>query len=251
MAPNTKTMGGGGESHGIDIDLESNGGKSKERTTETFSSLYHLSEPCSLSWRNVDYSLTVKKQKKVILKNVAGHLSPGKLLAILGPSGSGKTSLLNVLAGRVTVGELSGEILLNGAPRSESFRLLSAYVIQDDAMFHTLTAKETILIAAELRLPSHIPLEKKQGVAEKVIKELGLSKVANTCIGNALMRGISGGEKKRVNIGIEMMGNPSLVFLDGKTAQQRERHVAYNRAVWIGLHVSTLARYLNPTSFSL
>ena len=186
--------------------------------TKTFSSLYTLSEPWSLSWRNVNYSVLVKKQNKVILKDCAGDLAPGKMLAILGPSGSGKTSLLNVVAGRVTAGELEGEILLNGKPRTDSFRLLSAYVVQDDALFSSLTVRETMLIAAELRLPSGVELGKKQEVAEKVINELGLAKSANTRIGNAFVRGISGGEKKRVNIGVEMMGNPSLVFLDEPTS---------------------------------
>ena len=166
----------------------------------------------------MNYSVLVKKQNKVILKDCAGDLAPGKMLAILGPSGSGKTSLLNVVAGRVTAGELEGEILLNGKPRTDSFRLLSAYVVQDDALFSSLTVRETMLIAAELRLPSGVELGKKQEVAEKVINELGLAKSANTRIGNAFVRGISGGEKKRVNIGVEMMGNPSLVFLDEPTS---------------------------------
>ena len=203
----------GGANESVD---EENGGPREASMFE-----FRINEPCSLSWSNIEYSLPLKKaNEKRILTNCSGHLTPGKLLAILGPSGSGKTSLLNVLAGRVpSGGNLSGTVLMNGRPREEElFCLLTAYVIQDDALFSSLTVKETFLIAAELRLPLDIPLKKKQEVADKVIFELGLAKAKDTRIGNAFICGVSGGEKKRVNLGIEMMGNPSLIFLDEPTS---------------------------------
>ncbi|CAI6001320.1 unnamed protein product, partial [Closterium sp. NIES-64] len=130
---------------------------------------------------------------------------------------SGKTSLLNVLAGRVMKSgaktSLSGQVLVNGRPRDESFRRISAYVMQDDLMFSTLTVWETLQTAAMLRLPSTTPKAQRLQLAESIIAELGLSKARNTPIGNEMIRGVSGGERKRTNIAVEMLSNPSLVFL--------------------------------------
>ena len=195
-------------------------GLTSSTPTKNAEDYFHPNQPVSLSWRHIHYSVPLKKKKqKVILQDCGGHLDSGKMLAILGPSGSGKTSLLSVLAGRApTGGTLSGEITLNGYPRDSSFSLLSGYVIQDDALFHTLSVRETMLIAAELRLPSKISSKRKQDVADKVINELGLRKAADTYIGNQFLRGVSGGERKRVTLGIEMMGNPALIFLDEPTS---------------------------------
>lgn len=139
----------------------------------------------------------------------------------MGSSGAGKTSLLNLLAGRITTSKgakATGSVRLNGEPRDyNKFSKLAAYVLQDDDMFAELTVEEQLTYAALLRLPSHMPREKKLMRVQKVIQELGLGKVKNTQIGNQIVRGISGGEKKRVNIGTELVTDPSLLFLDEPT----------------------------------
>ncbi|CAI5992407.1 unnamed protein product [Closterium sp. NIES-65] len=182
--------------------------------------------PVSLAFKNVTYTVTLGRGKaktnKLILDNLTGYVKAGSFLAIMGPSGSGKTSLLNVLAGRVMKSgaktSLSGQVLVNGRPRDESFRRISAYVMQDDLMFSTLTVWETLQTAAMLRLPSTTPKAQRLQLAESIIAELGLSKARNTPIGNEMIRGVSGGERKRTNIAVEMLSNPSLVFLDEPTS---------------------------------
>lgn len=164
----------------------------------------------------------VPRGHKVILKDIRGSVKAGQMLAILGPSGSGKSSLLNLLAGRITANpnaHVTGSVLVNGQPRDYStFKKIAAYVLQDDDMFGELTVREQIKYAAMLRLPSSISQERKMLRVDNVIQELGLAKVADTLIGNATIRGISGGERKRVSIGTELVTDSSLLFLDEPTS---------------------------------
>lgn len=136
---------------------------------------------------------------------------------MLGPSGSGKTTLLTALGGRL-YGNLSGRISYNGQPFSGSIRRLTGFVSQDDVLYPHLTVKETLLFTALLRLPQTLSREKKLQHVEHVITELGLTNCRNSMIGGPLFRGISGGEKKRVSIGQEMLINPSLLLLDEPTS---------------------------------
>ena len=173
------------------------------------------SQQLSLEWQNLTYTITAAKAKegqeavRTILGDVSGRALPGTLTAIMGPSGSGKTSLLNALAGRVPIstgGALQGSVLLNGAPASnDTLAAHSAYVEQDDALFALSTVSETLLFAAQLRLPSSMPLAEKKQRVEGVITELGLADARDTLIGNSQTRGISGGERKRVNLGTSML----------------------------------------------
>lgn len=163
----------------------------------------------------------VPANSKVILHGVSGYVRPGTMLAVMGSSGAGKTTLLNLLAGRMTSSKGAyglGEVYVNGKPRDyTTFKKLSAYVLQDDDMFAELTVEEQLTYAALLRLPADMPRKKKLARVQRVIQELGLTKVKNTMIGNQLVRGVSGGERKRVNIGTELVTDPSLLFLDEPT----------------------------------
>ncbi|KAK9828718.1 hypothetical protein WJX72_001697 [[Myrmecia] bisecta] len=177
----------------------------------------------AIEWQEVTYTVPVGKRKhrkqRVILDASSGRVTPGHLLAVMGPTGCGKTSLISALAGRLPAGgHLDGDILVNGQPRTKSFRNVSAFVMQDDVLFHNLTVWETFMVAAQLRLPQSMSKQAKLMVVRDVIAELGLAKCANTYIGNAMVRGVSGGERKRANIGVEMMSNPSLIFLDEPTS---------------------------------
>eukprot|EP00301_Raphidiophrys_heterophryoidea_P021834 c6142_g1_i2.p1 GENE.c6142_g1_i2~~c6142_g1_i2.p1 ORF type:complete len:605 (+),score=154.21 c6142_g1_i2:45-1859(+) len=154
---------------------------------------------------------------KTVLKDVTGQAVPGDLLALMGPSGSGKTTLLNILAGRVSRG-LEGEILFNNARPKRKQRRQVAYVLQDDTFFGMLTVRETLHFSALLRLPNTITRASKIARAEEVMELLGLQKCAQTIIGTPFARGVSGGERKRVNIGCELMSDPSLIMLDEPTS---------------------------------
>lgn len=142
---------------------------------------------------------------------------PGELLAMLGPSGSGKTTLLTALGGRLG-GSLSGSITYNDKPFSNQMKRSTGFVTQDDVLYPHLTVTETLVFTALLRLPNSLTKQEKNMQAEAVISELGLSKCKNSIIGGPLLRGISGGERKRVSIGQEMLINPSLIFLDEPTS---------------------------------
>lgn len=156
-------------------------------------------------------------REKTILNGLSGVVFPGEILAMLGPSGSGKTTLLTALGGRLS-GKLSGKITYNGQPFSGATKRRTGFVAQDDVLYPHLTVAETLLFTALLRLPSSLTADEKAEAVERVISELGLTRCRNSMIGGPLFRGISGGEKKRVSIGQEMLINPSLLLLDEPTS---------------------------------
>jgi len=163
-------------------------------------------------------------EKKRILRNINGYAKSGQLLAIMGPTGCGKTSLLNVLAGRVAkagmaAAALTGQVLVNNKPREDkSFRRVSAYVLQDDRLYPHLTVHETLSLAAHFFLPSSTTEAQKEAIVSGVILELGLKKVRDTIIGDERVRGVSGGERKRANIAVQLISNPKVLFMDEPTS---------------------------------
>ena len=131
----------------------------------------------------------------------------------------GKSSLLDILARKHKRGVASGSIMINGSvPTRKHFKQLSGYVDQDDTLMGTLTVHETLMYAAMLRLPRKMSTRLKQKRVAEVIQELGLESIANSKIGTPGQRGISGGEKRRVSIGKELVTSPSLLFLDEPTS---------------------------------
>jgi len=156
-----------------------------------------------------------KKQTKTILNQVSGFAAPGEILAMMGPSGSGKTSLLNCLSGRIPYN--SGVVSINGRPLNGSdmkrFMAKIAYVKQADVFFEHLTVKDQLGYTAMLRLPQAWTKQKKMDEVEQILHLLRLKSVANSEI-----RMLSGGEKKRVNIGTELLTDPSVLLLDEPTS---------------------------------
>ncbi|KAF2478083.1 ABC transporter-like protein [Lindgomyces ingoldianus] len=164
---------------------------------------------------NVD---TTTGHVKTILDDISADIPNGTLTAIIGGSGSGKTSLLNQMSGRMHGNRLSvsGRTLFNGDAGNGS-GIRSAYVIQQDILLPTLTVRETLTYAAQLRLPPSISQDERKQLVEEVIMELGLKEAADTRIGNHEHRGCSGGEKRRTSIGVQLLSNPSLLWLDEPT----------------------------------
>lgn len=144
-------------------------------------------------------------------------MRPGELMAMLGPSGSGKTTLLSALAGRLP-GKISGNISFNGQAFSSCMKRKTGFVSQDDVLYPHLTVLETLTYAALLRLPKKLSKEEKIEQVELIIMELGLTRIRNGVVGGPMLRGVSGGERKRVSIGQEMLVNPSLLLLDEPTS---------------------------------
>ncbi|OLY80669.1 ABC transporter G family member 22 [Smittium mucronatum] len=178
----------------------------------------------SLDFRNVSYSVTVGGKKNAVTKNILtnlnGVIQGGELVALIGTSGVGKTTLLNVLAGRIEGGNLSGIVRFNGKKRNKkTFKRGVAYVVQDDLLFPTLTTRETIEFAADFRLSDKdFDPQQKSDRIDDVLKSLRLAKSSDTFIGSETMKGLSGGERKRVCIGVEIVTEPHLLLLDEPTS---------------------------------
>jgi len=162
---------------------------------------------------------TGMQEPKIILDGVSGTVMPGTFVAIIGASGAGKTTLLNYLSGRDISQNLEkvGTIHMNGVEKADlkGFSSYSAYVQQDDILFQTMTVRECLEFAAKLKLPG--TYEQKMARVNDLIGSLKLNKCQNTRIGGPLVKGVSGGERKRTSVGVELITDPSLIFLDEPT----------------------------------
>ncbi|OIT08069.1 PREDICTED: ABC transporter G family member 12-like [Nicotiana attenuata] len=155
---------------------------------------------------------------KRLLNGITGYAEPSRIMAIMGPSGSGKSTLLDSLAGRLSTNlVMNGNVLLNGKKKRLDHGVV-AYVTQEDILMGTLTVKETIQYSAQLRLPSNMTKQELNKIVDNVISEMGLEDCAENLIGNWHLRGISGGEKKRLSIALEIITKPQLLFLDEPTS---------------------------------
>ncbi|KAK7310284.1 hypothetical protein RJT34_07697 [Clitoria ternatea] len=156
---------------------------------------------------------------KTLLNDISGEARDGEIMAVLGASGSGKSTLIDALANRIAKGRLKGTVALNGeALESRLLKVISAYVMQDDLLFPMLTVEETLMFAAEFRLPRTLSKSKKKARVQALIDQLGLRNAAKTVIGDEGHRGVSGGERRRVSIGIDIIHDPIVLFLDEPTS---------------------------------
>jgi ABC-type multidrug transport system ATPase subunit len=173
-----------------------------------------------VAFEDLSYSVQINKDESLtILKNLNGAFAPGKLVALMGPSGSGKSTLLDVLAGRKTAGSLDGKVFFNGrAPTRDDHRFRVGYVEQFDTLVGELTVENMLRYTADLKLPNSVSAEEREARVEEVIQMLDLESCRSTVIGSALSRGISGGQAKRVNIGLALITRPPILFLDEPTS---------------------------------
>ncbi|KAL5988406.1 Cystathionine gamma-synthase [Asimina triloba] len=179
-----------------------------------------------LEFANLTYTVTKKEKigdswgtREVdLLHEITGYAPKGYVTAVMGPSGAGKSTFLDGLAGRIASGSLKGMVYLDGKQMSPSVvKRMSAYIMQEDRLFPMLTVYETLMFAADFRLGSISRADKRQRV-EKLIEQLGLSSSRNTYIGDEGTRGVSGGERRRVSIGVDIIHGPALLFLDEPTS---------------------------------
>ena len=154
-----------------------------------------------------------------VLKGVTGRCASGRVTAIMGPSGAGKTTMLNVLSGRASYGVTTGVVAINGVPESvKGFGPFVGFVPQEDTMHTNLTVGENVEFYGALRLPRHYTAWDVREVVERTLEVLGLEHIEGSVIGDAEKRGISGGQRKRVNVAMEIVSDPSLLFLDEPTS---------------------------------
>lgn len=169
-------------------------------------------------WTNVSYFVRSSGGDKTILDSINGNVAAGELMAVLGPSGAGKTTLVELIAGKSKSGLFTGSITFPSLANGRRPRI--AFVPQTDILPAVLTVREALTFAASLRLPESLPLERKAALVSTVISRLGLDDAAETRIGatDGTGRGISGGEARRVSIGLELVGCPDILVCDEPTS---------------------------------
>ncbi|KAJ3316756.1 hypothetical protein HDU76_001567, partial [Blyttiomyces sp. JEL0837] len=157
------------------------------------------------------------KSGRKILEGVTGRIQSGRMTAILGASGAGKTTFMNVLMGKIK--RTSGDLKINGVvSEMESLRKIIGYVPQEDYMLREMTVRENILYSARVRLPSSWSKKEVEDHVDNIIKVLNLTHVAHNQVGDEMNRGISGGQRKRVSIAMELAAVPVALFLDEPTS---------------------------------
>jgi len=165
-----------------------------------------------------DLSLELKNGQRV-LKGVTGNFGAGKMCAIMGPSGAGKTTFMNTLCGKANYGTMGGTVRVNGKDTTISkFRSVTGFVPQDDIVFEDLTVREQIYFSARLRNDVSTSENKIKHIVNDVLNIMQIDHIQNTIVGGVEQRGISGGQRKRVNISLELAAQPTLLFLDEPTS---------------------------------
>lgn len=169
-------------------------------------------------WQDVCYDIKIKGQPRRILDHVDGWVKPGTCTALMGVSGAGKTTLLDVLATRVTMGVVTGEMLVDGCPRDRSFQRKTGYVQQQDLHLPTSTVREALQFSAILRQPANVSRKEKLEYVEEIIKILGMEPYADAVVG-VPGEGLNVEQRKRLTIGVELAAKPQLLlFLDEPTS---------------------------------
>lgn len=171
-----------------------------------------------LAWDLKRYDvMTPKKEKKRVLHGQCNAVFGGEMFLILGPSGSGKTSLLTILAGRNVGGSWNGTLVADGSVCGRGPRQSTGFVDQQPLFFSTLTVRESLSYTGRLRLPT-AGVGGVKRVVDRVLGELNLGRCADTYCGDERLKGISGGEKKRLQIAAELVSDPKSLLLDEPTS---------------------------------
>ncbi|KAH7083362.1 ABC-2 type transporter-domain-containing protein [Paraphoma chrysanthemicola] len=169
-------------------------------------------------WQDVCYDIKIKGEDRRILDHVDGWVKPGTLTALMGVSGAGKTTLLDCLATRTTMGVITGEMLVDGKPRDDSFQRKTGYAQQQDLHLSTSTVREALTFSALLRQPAHVSREEKITYVDEVIKLLDMTEYADAVVG-VPGEGLNVEQRKRLTIGVELAAKPALLlFLDEPTS---------------------------------
>ena len=170
----------------------------------------------SLAFRDVRCAIMPRRVRgagapveRVLLDGVSGFVPAGDMYALMGGSGAGKTTLLDMAAQRKSDGRKSGGVLLDGRlPSRAELKRDTAYIQQDDALLGWVTVAETLAFTAEMKLPASMPKAEKAARCEEVLDQMGLQLCRNTFVGSRLVRGVSGGERKRTSVACGLLGNP-------------------------------------------
>jgi len=173
--------------------------------------------PIEVKLDHVDYY--VENGKKQIIHDVSLKFEPGRLACMMGPSGSGKTTCLSIILGNAAGEMKNGRVLVNdepGPPRD--FKSVAKLIPQEDVILPSFSVRETLSYHAQLVLPQKTTAAEREARIDAVIKSLGLSECADTRVGSVDLRGISGGQRKRCSIAMELLSNPCVLLVDEPTS---------------------------------
>jgi len=185
-------------------------------------------EPLSMSFSEINYyvdmpaemkSQGVTADKLQLLSGISGAFRPGVLTALMGVSGSGKTTLMDVLSGRKTGGYIEGEIYISGYPKNqETFARISGYCEQNDIHSPQITIRESLLFSAFLRLPKEVTNQEKKIFVDEVMELVELDGLKDAIVGLPGVNGLSTEQRKRLTVAVELVANPSIIFMDEPTS---------------------------------
>ncbi|KAJ7951715.1 Pleiotropic drug resistance ABC transporter [Quillaja saponaria] len=184
--------------------------------------------PLSMSFDSVNYYVDIPSQMKEqgvteerlqLLRDVTGAFRPGILTALMGVSGAGKTTLMDVLAGRKTGGYIEGDVRISGFPKKqETFARISGYCEQTDIHSPQVTVRESLIYSAFLRLPQEVSVNEKMVFVDEVMELVELGNLKNALVGLPGISGLSTEQRKRLTIAVELVANPSIIFMDEPTS---------------------------------
>ncbi|WZY82499.1 hypothetical protein YC2023_028883 [Brassica napus] len=185
-------------------------------------------KPLTMTFHNINYYVDMPKEMRSqgvpetrlqLLSNVSGVFSPGVLTALVGSSGAGKTTLMDVLAGRKTGGYIEGDIRISGYQKEQqTFARISGYVEQNDIHSPQVTVEESLWFSASLRLPQEITKDQKKEFVEEVMRLVELDSLRYALVGLPGTTGLSTEQRKRLTIAVELVANPSIIFMDEPTS---------------------------------
>ncbi|KAL3718273.1 hypothetical protein ACJRO7_003417 [Eucalyptus globulus] len=185
-------------------------------------------QPLSLAFNHVNYYVDMPAEMKTqgveesrlqLLRDVSGAFRPGVLTALVGVSGAGKTTLMDVLAGRKTGGYIEGSITVSGYPKNQAtFARVSGYCEQNDIHSPYVTVYESLIYSAWLRLAKDVNEETRKMFVEQVMDLVELHPLRNALVGLPGVDGLSTEQRKRLTIAVELVANPSIIFMDEPTS---------------------------------
>lgn len=196
-----------------DADLEK-----PSKSPDAAEALADLSTKDIFVWKDVDYVIPYDGAERKLLDSVSGYCLPGKLTALMGESGAGKTTLLNCLSQRITMGVVTGDMLVNGGALDSSFVRRTGYVQQQDIHLAQATVREALRFAARMRRPESVSDAEKLDYVEKIISVLDMAEYSDAIVGES-GSGLNVEQRKKLTIGVELVAKPSLLlFLDEPTS---------------------------------
>ncbi|KAM1777750.1 hypothetical protein ACFX11_044367 [Malus domestica] len=185
-------------------------------------------EPLSLAFNDMNYyvdmppemkSQGIEESRLQLLRDVSGAFRPGVLTALVGVSGAGKTTLMDVLAGRKTGGYIEGSITISGYPKNQAtFARVSGYCEQNDIHSPYVTVYESLVYSAWLRLPKDVTKDKRKMFVDEVVDLVELNPLRDALVGLPGVNGLSTEQRKRLTIAVELVANPSIIFMDEPTS---------------------------------